>query len=190
METRRDTLRIIGAIGTTCAFPFAANDLYGQHQHAAAQVVAPRGPYTPKFFSAREYETVSRIADLIIPATDTPGAVAAGAPAYTDYVVSKNEEHQKPMREGLAWLDHEAGERHGKRFVEMAEQQQIEMLVPLSDAADRGEVKTAAERFFRMIKSMTADGYYTSQIGLVQELGYKGNTVLPAFPVCDHPEHG
>jgi hypothetical protein len=40
-----------------------------------------------------------------------------------------------------------------------------------------------------MIKSMTADAYYTSQIGLVQELGYKGNTVLASFPGCDHPEH-
>ena len=39
------------------------------------------------------------------------------------------------------------------------------------------------------MKSMTADGYYTSQIGLVQELGYKGNTVLPSFPACTHPEH-
>ena len=34
---------------------------------------------------------------------------------------------------------------------------------------------------------MTADGYYTSRIGLVQELGYKGNTVLRQFPECTHP---
>jgi len=48
METRRDTLKIIGAIGTTCAFPFAANDLYGQHQHGAF-LQAQRGPYILKF---------------------------------------------------------------------------------------------------------------------------------------------
>jgi hypothetical protein len=36
---------------------------------------------------------------------------------------------------------------------------------------------------------MTADGYYTSRVGLVDELGYKGNTVLAAFPECTHPEH-
>jgi hypothetical protein len=185
METRRDTLKIIGAIGTTCAFPFAANDLYGQHQHGTPPQ-PPRGLYTLKFFSATEFQTVLRITDLIIPPTDTPGAVAAGAPEYIDYVVSNNHEHQELMHEGLAWLDQQAG---GKRFIELAGAQQIEILTPLSDAADRGQVTSLPERFFRTIKSMTADGYYTSQVGLVQELGYKGNTALAAFPGCDHPEH-
>jgi gluconate 2-dehydrogenase gamma chain len=192
METRRDTLKIIGAIGSTCAFPFAANTLYGQqeHHHAhAAQSHATRGPYHPKFFTAPEYETVSRLADLIIPPTDTAGAAAAGAPEYIDYVVDNNSEHQKVVREGLAWLDGLAKEHSATRFVELTEQQQIDLLTPVSNAVDRGELKTAGAQFFRMIKSMTADGYYTSQIGLVQELGYKGNTALPSFPACDHPEH-
>lgn len=192
METRRDTLKIIGAIGSTCAFPFSSNDLYGQqerHHSAAPQVQAARGPYQPTFFSAPEYETVSRIADLIIPSTDTPGAAEAGVPEYIDYVVSHNQEHQKPIRDGLEWLDQQAHKQHGKRFVEMAEAHQIDLLAPLSDAVDREQAKTAAERFFRMIKSMTADGYYTSQTGLVRELGYKGNTVLSSFPGCNHPEH-
>ena len=50
-------------------------------------------------------------------------------------------------------------------------------------------MKSAGERFFALMKSMTADGYYTSRIGLVQELGYKGNTVLGSYPECTHPEH-
>ena len=63
------------------------------------------------------------------------------------------------------------------------------MLTPLSAAADRRRGQPTREQFFHMMKSMTADGYYTSQIGLVQELGYKGNTALPSFPACTHPEH-
>ena len=192
METRRDTLKIIGAIGSTCAFPFAANTLYGQQEHhhpPAATQIHPRGPYHPKFFTPPEYETVSRLADLIIPPTDTPGAAAAGVPAYIDYVVNNNPEHQKVIREGLEWLDGLAKEHSARRFVDLTEQQQLDFLTPFSNAVDRGEVKAAGARFFRMIKSMTADGYYTSQIGLVQELGYKGNTALPSFPTCDHPEH-
>jgi len=193
VATRRDTLKIIGAIGSTCAFPFSANDLYGQqehHHHAAASTVPPApGPYKPKFFTTREYETVSRITDLIIPPTETPGAAGAGVPEYIDYVVSNNRQHEKPMRQGIKWLDHQARKRHHKRFIELAEQQQIELLMPLSDAVDRNAVKTEGQRFFRTLKSMTADGYYTSPIGLVQELGYKGNTALASFPECDHPEH-
>jgi hypothetical protein len=39
-------------------------------------------------------------------------------------------------------------------------------------------------RFFRLMKNLTADGYYTSRPGLVEELGYRGNTVLATFPAC------
>ena len=42
---------------------------------------------------------------------------------------------------------------------------------------------------FRLIKNLTADGYYTSRVGLLQELGYAGNTALAKFPACSVPEH-
>jgi gluconate 2-dehydrogenase gamma chain len=183
METRRETLKIIGAVGGTCAFPFSADELYGQHAHPPpVQIQAAPGPYQPKFFTEAECKTISRIADLIIPPTDTPGAVDAGAPRYIDDLVSKNAEHQQAYRAGLQWLA-------GQKFDELTEEQQIALLAPLCEAADRGEAKTPAEIFFRKMKNMTADAYYTSQAGLVQELQYKGNTVLARFPECHHPEH-
>jgi len=43
-------------------------------------------------------------------------------------------------------------------------------------------------RFFRLIKNLTADGYYTSRAGLLEELGYTGNTALARFPACSVPE--
>ena len=44
-------------------------------------------------------------------------------------------------------------------------------------------------RLFRLMKNLTADGYYTSRIGLVDELGYTGNTALASFPSCTIREH-
>jgi hypothetical protein len=44
-------------------------------------------------------------------------------------------------------------------------------------------------QFFRLVKNLTADGYYTSRAGLLEELGYAGNTALASFPVCDVREH-
>ena len=44
-------------------------------------------------------------------------------------------------------------------------------------------------RFFRLIKNLTADGYYTSRVGLIDELGYQGNTFRASFPQCTVPEH-
>jgi hypothetical protein len=43
--------------------------------------------------------------------------------------------------------------------------------------------------FFHALKNLTADGYYTSRIGLMQELGYNGDAVLAAFPQSTIPEH-
>lgn len=226
-ETRRETLKILGAIGATCAFPFPADELYGQHVHEkGAKQAAPRADaYKPTFFGMVEYELVSRMADLIIPATDTPGAVGAGVPEYVDRVVSLNPEHQGLMRAGLEWIDGRSRELFGERFLSVSEAQQIQMLQPLSDEVDRQQRasltaryrgggaggtfyaprtdKTETEprpdpavapadvpvRFFRLVKNLTADGYYTSRVGLLDELGYKGNTMLPAFPSCTVPEH-
>ncbi len=44
-------------------------------------------------------------------------------------------------------------------------------------------------RLFRLVKNLTADGYYTSRAGLLEELGYTGNTALASFPACDVREH-
>lgn len=187
MEDRREALKIIGAIGTTCAFPFASDELYGQHVHPAPGAQVPAGP--PKFFDAPQFALVSRIADLIIPNTRTPGAVAAGVPSYIDEVVFTNTQHQRVFREGLALLTQQAKEQHGKPFLELTEAQQIALLTPLSEAVDRDNLNGTGPLFFRAMKSMTADGYYTSRIGLLQEIGYSGNTVLSEYPACELPEH-
>lgn len=232
-ETRRETLKILGAIGATCAFAFPADELYGQHAHAGdAKAAAGRTEvYKPVFFGAGEYALVSRVADLIIPATDTPGALGAGVPEYVDRVVSLNPEHQGLMRAGLEWMDVRARELFAGRFLDVSEAQQIQLLQPLSDEVDRqqrarltaryrvgGEggvyylPRTDAQetgqhpdpgaappespmspadvpvKFFRLLKNLTADGYYTSRVGLIDELGYKGNTALPQFPSCTVPE--
>jgi gluconate 2-dehydrogenase gamma chain len=232
-ETRRETLKILGAIGATCAFPFPADELYGQHVHekAAKPAAARTAAYQPVFFGAVEYEQISRLTDLIIPATDTAGALGAGVPEYVDRVVSLNPEHQGLMRAGLEWLDDRSRELFMARFLDVSEAQQIQVLQPLSDEVDRQQraaltaryrggaggvfyaprtdametgqrpnpVATPAEstlppadvpvRFFRVLKNFTADGYYTSRVGLLDELGYKGNTALAQFPACPVPEH-
>jgi hypothetical protein len=54
-----------------------------------------------------------------------------------------------------------------------------------TDPADPG----LPVRLFRLIKNLTADGYYTSRVGLIEELGYAGNTMLARFPACPVPEH-
>lgn len=179
MGDRREAIKIIGAISSTCAFPFLGDELYAQHVHPPGGAQAAAGP--PQFFSPEQMKLVSRLADLIIPSGDTPGAVAAGVPAYIDLVVSRNPELQNTFTSGLAWL--------GAEFLELSEEVQIAKLLPLSDAVDAGPPRTPEQRFFRAVKNLTADGYYTSKVGLRDELGYTGNTVMGEFPSCEVPEH-
>lgn len=133
-------------------------------------------------------ETLSRLADVIIPPTATPGASQAGVPHYIDDVVSANPRYRERFRKGLRWLDSASRKRYGKEFHQLSETAQIELLTPLSDAVDHGRARTLPEQFFHLAKSLTSDGYYTSRAGLVEELGYSGNSVLERFPDCTH-EH-
>jgi hypothetical protein len=76
----------------------------------------------------------------------------------------------------------------------LLEGQQVEILKALHEDAERerdgkrGKVSDDAG-FFQSIKNLTADGYYTSRVGLLQELGYNGNAVLSAFREFAIPEH-
>ncbi len=223
---------MLGTIGLTCAFPFEGDELYGQHVHVALTQVPAAGPYAPAFFTAAEYATLSRLTDVIIPPTDTPGAVGAGVPEYIDRVVSLNAEHQPLVRTGIAWLEQQARTRFSKAFVALEEADQIAILQPLSDEIDRQQRAAQQRRFrtergvsvyyvaltdrtpptpsasparpalpgdssdpelpvrlFRLIKNLTADGYYTSRVGLLQELRYAGNTALARYPNCAVREH-
>jgi hypothetical protein len=183
MQTRREALKIIGAVGVTCAFPFSANELYGQHVHHH-EALQEAQPSAPKFFNPAQLLVISRLADLIIPPTDTPGAAAAGVPAYIDLVVNEDPALQATFRGGLPRLETiSASKFNGAPFLQLTEREQIEILTTLSEAA--GEDGT----FFHALKNLTADGYYTSRIGLMQELGYNGDAVLSTFPQSTIPEH-
>lgn len=52
-----------------------------------------------------------------------------------------------------------------------------------------GNPQTELERFFATLKAMTVNGYYTSAIGIHQDLQHEGNAYLSSFSGCVHPEH-
>jgi hypothetical protein len=188
---RRSLLKIFGAVGATCAYPFASDELFGQtadpHHHEASP---ERSDTQPQFFNKNDFAIVSRVVDLIIPATDTPGALAAGVPGYVDLVIARNTDQQLVMADGLRWLDAEAARVGAKKFVELTEKQQLSILEPLCELADTttGQARGRNVQFFALVKSLTADGFYTSRQGLRMELGYKGNSAMAEYPSCV-PEH-
>jgi len=192
--TRRSALKVItvGA-GSASALTLLDKNVVAQQGHAgmempAAAVVAPQVS-APRFFGEAELATIAIISELIIPADEhSPGARAAGVSDFIDLMVSESSAEVKTLwRNGLAALDRLSSQKLSVAFRGASAEQQIAILTAISRNEYRP--RTTEERFFVAIKSMTVDGYYTSQTGIHQELQYKGNAYLKEFNGCTHPEH-
>ena len=185
---RRDALKgIATGIGVGASLPILGQSALAQHEHhaVAAKTVQAKAAAKPKFFTAAELAAIGEISELIIPADErSGGAKAADVPAFIDLMISESPAENKDLwKKGLAAMDAKAA----GSFVKAAKDKQIALLTEVS----KNEMKptTLEERFFKAIKGMTIDGYYTSKIGIHDELKYKGNTYLKEFKGCTHPEH-
>ena len=132
----------------------------------------------PALFSTAELAGLAALADAIIPRTDTPGAADAGVPAVIERRFAANPQLAERFRTGMQALDSDAQSRFHAAFAALTPAQQVELLTPRQQ-----------DPFFRMIKDMTVEGYYSTRAGLSQELGWHGNTFLTEFKGCTHPEH-
>ena len=144
------------------------------------------GAYAPKFFNASDYKTLQALCETIIPAdADSGGAVEAGSPEFIDLLTSENDEYQKTLGDGVKWLDSTCKTRYSKPYIDCTPEQQKEVLdqIAFSKNAEADESLWPAVEFFSQLRKMTADGFFTSKIG-IKYLGYKGNTFLTHFDGC------
>lgn len=192
--TRREALKSIGlGVGVIASLPVLGSNASAQapaHDHASRGAKAKQAAPQPlKFFTPEENAAVVEMSERIIPADDSsPGAKAARVSEYIDLIVSESSDVTKQLwRDGLAAIDKMSRDMFGKAFASASEDQQIKLLKEISK--NERSPKTVEERFFRTIKFATVDGYYTSEIGIHQELKYKGNSYLKEFTGCTHPEH-
>ena len=144
----------------------------------ADSVTPPSSDYKLQFFTEDENKLLDQLMEMIIPAdSHSPGAHATKTSLFADLMVATSDsEIKKQWRDGLRLIREEA--------------RSLSLTEALRKAAEN-EVnpKTDLERFFVLVKQMTVNGYYTSEVGIQGELGYIGNTYLAAFPECTHPEH-
>lgn len=155
-----------------------------QHPHAATSAAAQTAQpaWKPLLFDAHQNDTVVALTELIIPATDTPGAKAAKVNEYIDLLLHDGpQERRNRFLSGLAWLEGYALRQHRKPFAGCTPNQQVAMLKSLDGAADPA-MQPGAE-FFAEIKRLTVAGYYTTRIG-VDELNKGGR--VPATFACTH----
>ena len=152
---------------------------------------APAADWKPRVFDAHQDETVATLSELIIPATDTPGAKAALVNRFVDEVLADAAEpERREFLRGLRWIDGRSNELFGTDFVKATPAQHTALLTIVSSDKNKAFQDEIGRDFFKAIKSLTITGYYTSEIGMKQELGDDGQLFFLEFKGCTHPEHG
>ena len=160
------------------------------HIAAAATAQAAAAPFTPKALSPAQLESVATLAELIIPTTTTPGAKAALVDRFIDNLLANaRPEDKERFLTGLAWMDTRSTALYGKPFTGATPEQQNELLTKLAAPSGQSADDAPGVPFFTAIKGMTIAGYYSTKIGLEQELGDNGQLFNPVFVGCTHPEH-
>jgi hypothetical protein len=175
---RRDALRVLGAVPAAVAFTWTheeAMQAATASRKAAGQAAAAGRAFAPRFFTAREYATVTALADLIIPRDARSGSASeAGTAEFIDYIVAEQPARQVAMRGGLVWLDAECLRRFDRAFLEASDTQRRQLL---DDIAWPGRARPELSHgvtFFTTMRDLVAAGFWSSRMG-VQDLGYVGN---------------
>jgi hypothetical protein len=178
---RRDVLKLLAS---AAVLPALSLDAVAFLQSVHAQVAAAPGLKT---LSPQQDATVTAIAELIIPQTDTAGAKAMKVNEFIDLILTDwyDEVTTKRFLAGLSDVDRRSKKLYGKKFVACNEAQQMELLKVLDAEAmiarkeEAGSSSTALAplNFFGMIKKLTLIGYYTSEAGFKDELH---RTIIPA----------
>ncbi len=172
---RRELLKIVAL---TALSP-KLNALQSAACHMQAAAKESQAPdYKLQFFDESESRLLDQLMEMIIPAdSHSPGAHAAKTNLFADLMVATdNEDVKKQWRDGIRLIRQEAAQSSFPEALRKA-------------ARNEGNPQNDSERFFTVLKEMTVNGYYTSWIGIHQDLRYLGNTYLGSFPECTHLEH-
>jgi hypothetical protein len=158
--------------------------------HAQTSKRAAAAAFKPKVLTPAQNTAVIALSEAIIPQTETAGAKAAKVNEFIDGALAGTAAaNREKFLAGLAFVETRATRDFGKGFAAASAAQQTALLTSLSTpAALEGPDKIGAE-FFGAIKAMTITGYYTSEIGMREELGDDGQMFFAEFKGCTHPEH-
>jgi hypothetical protein len=185
--SRRDVLKTLamGAAASSVLRVIPLQAAEAAHHMIAAEKAATKA-YAPKYFSAQQYKTLRALCQAIIPPdADSGGAIEAGAPEFIDLLTSENKEYQLTLGGGLMWLDETCLDRYGRVYLDCSPEQHDEILDKIAYRRNAIVDPSLSQgiTFFSFLRNMTADGFFTSEIG-IKYLGYIGSAFLKEFPGC------
>jgi hypothetical protein len=178
---RLDRRGVLKLLASAAVLPALTPDAFSLLRGIHAEIAEAPGLKT---LNPHQNATVTTIAELILPQTDTPGAKAAKVNEFIDLILAEWYDDATTARflAGLSDVDQRSQKLFDKQFVDATSGQQTQLLTVLDDEATVARKRQAAAEavsrqpeiaplnFFGMMKKLTVLGYYTSQVGFEQEL--------------------
>jgi hypothetical protein len=140
----------------------------------------------PRFFTRDQYALVDEITEILIPADEhSGGARAAGVAAYLDGRLADEFDAaaKQQFLDGVKAVDALAQARFAGPFMRLAPDQRVAVVSEM--AREERKPETPAGKFFVDLKRRTVDAYYTSRVGIHDDIQYKGNTLQAEFSGID-----
>jgi len=177
---RREFIRQLRAIGVTAGAAFSfAEVLSGCQLPASGTSAEATGPRGPVALNESEFKTLEAISGRIVPTTETPGAIEAGAAYYIDQALADPYKPQLPRyRRGLGELDRYCVTKYNVTFVALTEAQQDTLLEEL-EAGKLKEVEGGSQ-FFELVRRHVMEGVFC-------EPYYGGNRDLIGWKLVGFP---
>lgn len=185
---RREVLqRTAAVLGYTVTGPALAGIMSGCKP-------TPELTYKPDFFTEAEALRISLIAEILLPRTDTPGAIDAGVPGFIDDLLRHTylTADQDTFRKGLTEFNEESRKAYGDDFESAKPEDQEALVKRLHDAAMAGRSNDntagwwgsgqAEKPFIIKLKELTLIGFFLSEPGATQVLQY--NQVPGPYQGC------
>ena len=179
---RRQALRLLA---TGAALQLAPLNLFAALREARAVVGAQTSLRT---LNPYQGGTVTAIAELILPKTDTPGAKDVGVSEFIDLILTEwySGDDRTHFLRGLEDVDVRSQSLFGKNLIECTPKQQADILTALGEAMvedadrlhdqprqNRRSRREPAKNFYYMLRNLTLTAYYTSEAGATAELNYQ-----------------
>jgi len=190
-QDRRQWLKTSATVLGATLLPLpaiAAENAQAEAVPTATETKPAESKAAARFFTPAQHALVDELTETIIPAdSHSGGAKVAKVADYIDQFLRESfDDAEKALwREGLRLVDFMSRHYNGKSFVEASPEDRIAVLTVLSEHTQMTDLPEV--RFFIELKRLTVRAYYTSKIGIHDELEYKGNRILQDFVGCDDP---
>lgn len=167
MIDRRTALAgVVGMFGASLFAPIAR--AAGAAQASKVPVIS-EGPPSEAVFTPAQRALVTALSERVIPTTDTPGAIAAGVPAFIEKLLADwaRPSDRVPILAGLDAIEARSLQDHKISAAQATPAQQDALLtLAMNDQLPSGRT------FFEAFRQLVITGYYTSEIGMTQEREY------------------